>query len=261
MKKYIDSLLKKAGPKQALQNTAAVIFALAIWQTAAMAVGRSMLLASPLSVIKSLVHLIADRTFISTVLYSSMRISLGFIIAFFAGIFLAALSAKLKLIEIMLRPYVTAIKTVPVASFIILCLIWFSYSQLTVFISFLIAFPVIYSNVLQGIKSTPVRMTEVAALYRVSAAGKILYIYLPSVKPYLISACGISVGMAWKAGVAAEVIGVLEGSIGERLYEAKVYFQNSELLAWTVVIILLSVVGEKLFTFILRRIFSALERL
>ena len=67
--------------------------------------------------------------------------------------------------------------------------------------------------------------------------------------------------MAWKAGVAAEVIGVIDGSIGGKLYDAKIYLLNSDLLAWTVVIIALSVVSEKIFSMLLKAIFERIEKI
>ena len=59
--------------------------------------------------------------------------------------------------------------------------------------------------------------------------------------------------MSWKAGVAAEVIGVVGGSIGEKLYEAKIYLQTGDLLAWTVVIVALSALFERAVLALLRR--------
>ena len=114
---------------------------------------------------------------------------------------------------------------------------------------------------MQGIKSTDGKMKELAALYRVPWTRQLLYIYLPAIKPYLLSACGVAVGMAWKAGVAAEVIGMVDGSIGEMLYQAKVYFQNADLLCWTIIIILLSVISEKLFMYLLKTAFMGVEKL
>lgn len=145
------------------------------------------------------------------------------------------------------------------ASFIIICLIWMSTRQLAVFISFLMVFPVIYSNTLQGIKSADGALLEMARVYRVPFSRRLGYIYAPQVKPFLLSGCSVALGMSWKSGVAAEVIGVVGGSIGERLYEAKVYFQMTDLLAWTVVIVVCSVGFEKLVLWLLRRCFAAWE--
>lgn len=90
---------------------------------------------------------------------------------------------------------------------------------------------------------------------------RLLYIYLPQLQPFLLSACSVALGMSWKAGIAAEVIGIPSGSIGEQLYEAKVYLSTADLLSWTVVIVLVSVLFEKLFITLLKRAFAGLERL
>lgn len=237
------------------------VFAVILWQFLAMKIEMDMLLASPVDVIKRLASIWKEPDFLSAVIFSFARISSGFLIAFVVGIILGVLAGRIKAVEYILFPYVTVIKTVPIASFIILCLLWLSFNQLTVLIGFLIVFPVIYTNVLQGIRSTDVKMRELAKLYRIPWQRQLVYIYLPSVKPYLLSACSISVGMAWKAGIAAEVIGLVDGSVGEMLYQAKVYFQNADLLCWTIIIIILSVASEKIFVFLLKSFFKGVEKL
>ena len=52
---------------------------------------------------------------------------------------------------------------------------------------------------------------------------------MPQVLPYFRSAVSAALGLCWKAGTAAEVIGLSGGTIGERLYTAKVYFQTPDL--------------------------------
>ena len=247
--------------KTRLLKIASVLLALALWQLLAMEVGMDMLLASPVKALARLWGVLREPGFFQTVWYSFLRVSWGFLLAFCAGLVLGVLAGRLRVLEILLRPYVVTIKTVPVASFIILCLLWMDYDHLTVFIAFLISFPVIYSNTLQGIRSTDEKLREVAALYHVPWGKQLVYIYLPSVKPFLLSASGVAAGMAWKAGVAAEVIGILDGSIGEKLYNAKIYFQNADLLCWTLVIVVLNVASEKLFVWLLKTLFKGVERL
>ncbi len=237
----------------------AVLLVLAVWQAAAMAVGIDILLVSPLAVAARLYTLLGESVFWSTVAFSMLRIAAGFLCGFTSGILLAIAAGRFPIVETLMWPYVVAIKSVPVASFIIISLIWLSNSQLAVFIAFLMVFPVIYSNVLQGIKSTDAGLKEMAMLYQVPWTRRMFYIYLPSIKPYLISACSISLGMSWKAGIAAEVIGVVNGSIGEKLYESKIYFTTSDLFAWTVVIVLISVLFEKAMLFLIRWIFRRIE--
>ena len=151
----------------AIRKAAAVALALLLWQAGAMAVNLPLLLVTPVEVVKRLFTLVLEASFWRTLLFSFSRIVLGFAIAFAAGCLLGVLSGKWPLLETLLWPYVITIKTVPVASFIIISLIFFSAKQLPTFISFLMVFPVIYSNVLEGIRSTDRELLEMAQVFRV----------------------------------------------------------------------------------------------
>ena len=177
----------------------------------------------------------------------------------YTGELLAVAAGRLRVLEILLWPYVTVIKSVPVASFIIICLIWLNTSQLAVFISFLMVFPAIYSNTLQGIRSADPALLEMARLYRVPFSRRLGYIYVPQVKPFLLSGCSVALGMSWKSGVAAEVIAVTSHSIGGMLYDAKVYLEISDLFAWTLIIVILSLCFEKAFLWLLDRVFFLVQ--
>ena len=224
--------------------------------------GRSaVLLATPLQVASRLFGLLSEQGFVSRVLFSLARIALGFGAAFAAGILLASLAAISQIAEAFIRPYMTVAKTVPVASFIVLALIWLSSSTLSVFISFLMVLPIIYTNTLEGIRSADTKLLEAAKIFRVPLARRVLYIRLPAAAPYVISGSKIGLGMAWKAGVAAEVIAIAGGSVGEQLYFSKVYLDSAELLAWTLVVVLLSLAFEKLFLLLLNTAFKGVRKL
>ena len=242
--------------KELAKNIISAAAAILLWELVSLAVGNNLLLASPVSVIKRLFELCSEADFFTTVFFSLLRIAGGFAAAFLLGSLCALAAGRFPLAETLLKPYVACIKAVPVASFIILCLIWFSFELLTVFIAFLIAFPVIYSNILRGIKSIPENMRELALCYDIKGFRKFRYIIMPSLRPFTLSACSVGAGMAWKAGIAAEVIGVTDGSIGEKLYEAKIYFSNPDLLAWTLVIVILSVVLEKIICALIAAVFN-----
>ena len=224
----------------------AAVFWLLVWEAASFAVGSRLLLVSPIQAVLRLMELLPTAAFWQAVFFSFGRISAGFLLAAAAGILLAALSARFLRIEELLAPPMLAMKSVPVASFIILALIWFSSRNLSVLISFLMVLPVVYTNTLTGIRAADVRLREMAVLFRIPAARRIRYIYIPQVLPYFQSACGISLGLCWKSGIAAEVIGMPQGSIGERLQQAKVYLDTPDLFAWTFVIVLVSLTFERL---------------
>jgi NitT/TauT family transport system permease protein len=144
------------------------------------------------------------------------------------------------------------IKATPVASFIILALIWINSRNLSVLISFLMVVPVVYMNVLQGLHETDRKLLEMAKIFHITRRKMITSVYIPSVMPYLITSVTVGLGFCWKSGIAAEVIGRPSGSIGERLYEAKLYIMTKELFAWTFVIIIISVLFEKIVMLLLQ---------
>ena len=244
-----------------IERICAVIFALIIWQLAATLLDETLLLAAPIKVLEELCNLIGQAEFWETIWFSFRRIILGYFLALAAGVILAVISARFHLIESLLWPIVSVIKATPVASFIILCLVWLNSKNLSVFISFLMVVPIIYTNVLQGLLATDTKLLEMADVFRINWGKQFVYIYLPQLKPYLLSACSLSLGIAWKSGVAAEVIGIPDGSIGEMLYQAKLYLDSPQLFAWTVVIIVVSIVFEKLFLLLLRSFYKRLEAL
>ena len=100
---------------------------------------------------------------------------------------------------------------------------------------------------LKGIESTDPELLEMAEIFQISLPRRIRYIYVSQVLPFFRAGCSVALGLCWKAGIAAEVIGIPDQSIGEMLYNAKVYLNTPDLFAWTVVIVLISLLFEKLF--------------
>ena len=233
---------------------------LLIWQLAAMAVGKEILLVSPVRTLVRLGEILLLRSFWTSVLYTLSRIALGFLLASLAGILLAILAAGFRRVREFLAPFMLTIRTIPVASFIIVALIWFSSRKLSVLISFLMVLPIIYTNVLDGILHTDPELLEMASVFRIPLLRRILYVYLPEVMPFFRAGCTLALGLCWKSGVAAEVIGTPPGSIGEKLQRAKVYLETPDLFAWTLVIILVSLAFEKTVLFLIGRLEKRLRR-
>lgn len=238
----------------------AAVFWLAVWQLAAAALGQEILLASPVSVVRRLTELAPSREFWSAVIFSFSKIISGFLLACVFGAVLAALSSKFAVIKELSAPLISAIKSTPVASFIILVLLWVPSKNLAVVISFLMVTPIIYTNTLAGIGAMDAKLNEMAAIFRVSFFRRLRCLYLPQIMPYFRSACAAGLGLCWKAGIAAEVIGLPDGSIGERLYEAKIYLETPDLFAWTAVIILISLLFERAFMLVLDAVEAILRR-
>ena len=236
------------------QRAGAVVLALSVWQAASWAVGSALLLPGPVTVLGRLCALAVTSTFRRAVAFSFCRIAGGFALALVLAFVLALAAGRWPVVEVLLRPYVLAIKAVPVASFIILALIWLSSRTLPLFIAALMVFPPVYLNVLEGIRRTDASLLEMARVFRVPFSRTLRGVYLPQVLPYFRSAVSAALGLCWKAGTAAEVIALSSGSIGEKLYNAKIYFQTADLFAWTAAIVLISAAFEKLFLLLVDKI-------
>jgi NitT/TauT family transport system permease protein len=170
------------------------------------------------------------------------------------GALLAVTGAAWPVARALWQPAIAAIRSAPVVSFIILLLLWTDASHLPIFTSLLMVLPVMYANVLQGILQRDKALLEAATVFRVPLRRRIPAIDIPAMLPFLAAAARVGVGLAWKSGVAAEVIGVATGSIGERLYEAKVFLSSTDLFAWTIVIVVMSVACERVLLRALRSI-------
>lgn len=224
------------------------LLALIVWQLAAALLDNELLLVGPAEVAGRLLELMATQEFWQAVGFTFSRISLGFLLAFCLALLLAALGARFPVARVLIQPYMAAVKAVPVASFIVIALLWLSGRRLSVFISFLMVLPVLYANFLQGLREADGKLLEMARVFRMSLWNRIRGIYLPALEPYCLSGCRSALGLCWKAGVAAEVIGVCGGSVGGMLYDAKVYLEIRDLFAWTLAIVLLSLGFEWAFT-------------
>ena len=232
--------------RERAERILAALLALLVWQIAAELAGSNLLFAGPAESIGTLLRLAGTAAFWKTVGFTLLRITAGLAAALLAGTALAIPAARFRIVEVLLRPYMTAVKAVPVASFVILCLLWMKAENLSIVISFLIVLPLVYTNILTGLHETEPKLLEAAQVFRMTRRKKLKYIVVPSVRPYAASAVNAAVGMAWKAGTAAEVIGIPAGSVGEKLYLAKIYFDSGELFAWTLVIVLIASVSERI---------------
>ena len=230
-----------------------ILFWIILWQFAASLIRNHIFLVGPIDTLRALCEQIVLPDFWSAIAFSFWRISIGFFLAFFLGLFTGSLAYRFPIVSEFLEPPVQLMKTVPIASFVILALIWTGSRNLSVFISFLVVYPMIHVNTKAGLLSTNPELLEMASVFHIPLIRRVWYLYRGALYPYLKSACRTALGMGFKSGIAAEVIGVPGGSIGEGLYLAKIYLSTAELFAWTFMIIVVSTLFEKLFLWTLKK--------
>jgi NitT/TauT family transport system permease protein len=238
-------MVKNKTIKAFIRGAICFAFWMAVWYILSTALGRALVLPTPFAVFGRLLSLLPTSDFWLACLGSVLRIFVGLIAGILAGVLLASLCAVSRLMEAIFEPLVTVIKATPVASIIILMLFIMAKTAVPMVAALLMVIPIVFGNVKKGITSVPVDLSEVAEMYDFGFGKRMKYLVLPSVLPYFSAACRSALGLAWKAGIAAEVICYPKYSIGANLNNAKVYLESEELYAWTIVVIVISVLIEK----------------
>jgi len=230
---------------------------LIVWQLAAQRMNQHLLLPAPITVARRLCELVTTKNFWLYTLRSLLRVVGGIVTGVGIAVLVSALTAAFRPVEILLSPVITVIKSTPVASFIILAMLWIADDILPVFISFLMVFPVVWANLHTALRAIPQPYHDLAHIYRLPLGRRIRRIYAPHALPYFLSACRSSLGLAWKAGIAAEVLALPALSIGKHLNDSKLYLETTDLFAWTVVVIILSLILDLLAGLLFRRLQTA----
>ncbi len=244
---------KKHNRHKIIYGITAALFWFSLWQVLSMLYGMDFVLPSPLKTLSVLLESVRDAGFWSAVAFSVSRILFGFALSAVLGITLSLLSIKLKAVSVLFDPFCAVIRAVPVASFIILVLVMFSSENVSVVISFLMGFPVVYSTLRKGIDASPSELVECADMFSLGYFARLKYIYIPHLTPYIASGLSVCCGLSFKSGIAAEVIGYPTGSVGAAMYQAKLGLDMPKLLSYTVVIVCVSVLCEKLITLVCKR--------
>ncbi|MCR5256045.1 MAG: ATP-binding cassette domain-containing protein [Acetatifactor sp.] len=241
---------EEASPKRTstIKNkTFILIIWLLLWQVTAMIVHNDILLASPVKTVVTLWEYLLTADFYISLSGSIIRIILGIITGFLLAVIMSIIAVRFKAAKEFFAPLVGVFKSVPVAVFVVLMIIWWGTDLLTLAVCIPVALPNMYINILEGMKTVDKKMLEVAHIYHFSPLTSYRFIYKEAVKDNVYSAAKISVGMCFKAGIAAEIIGTPKYSIGGRLYLSKIYLDTPGVFAWAVAIIIISFLAEKLF--------------
>lgn len=229
-------------------------FYLLLYQILYWVVDQDILLASPLQILGSLARLIREPAFFLAAGATFGRIASGFLIGLLTGTLFAIMTFRSKLVEALLMPLIRAIRATPITSFIILALVWIHSDRVPVFIVFLMVLPIVWANINEGIRQVDPELLEMARSFQMTKTRLLRLVYIPSLAPYFMSAAVTGLGMAWKAGISAEVLSTPAQSLGGRIYLSKIYLETPDLFALTIVIILLSLLLEKGFVFLVVRI-------
>ena len=218
-----------------------IIFWILVWQIMAMVVDSSLLLASPIAVVQSLVYWLGQFEFYHAILNSTLRILIGFTIGAVVASVLSMLQYRYPWIDAWISPLMHLVQTIPVASFIILVLIWYPSQYLSMIISALMVAPLMYIQLCNGLNHLDRGLNDVSTIFHVHGFNHLRFIVAPQLLPWLSTGLTMGISLCFKAGIAAELIGLPDHSLGSYLYQAKIFLASADLLAYTAVIVVLSI--------------------
>ncbi len=233
--------------KRILISIGVFAFWIGVWQIIYIMVGMDVIIPSPLGVAKRIWELLFTSDFWVITASSVGRILLGYLCGIALGLLLAGITYASGLMYDLMKPVISIARATPVASMTVIIIVWVTNQAVPLFIVGLMVFPIIWGNTYEGIKNTDKKLLQMAESFSVGFFSKLLYIYVPSVYPYFIAGASTALGLAWKSGVAAEILGSTQGSVGQQLNTAKVTLDSEGKFAWTVVVIVLSIIFERAF--------------
>lgn len=237
-------MIRQKQPK--INGIPAIIFWTAVWYLAAKVMDNPLLLPDPIRVLRCLGAMVVTSAFWQNAAVSMLRILLGVGCAVLMGTVLAVLASKSRLLHGLIAPAMTAMQATPVASITILVLIWVNRDYVPVLICAMMGLPIVWNSVSGAIRQTDPQLLEMAKVYRLSKWCTFRRIWVPSVMPFFRMACSSALGLGWKAGIAAEVLTVPKRSIGRMIMDSKLYVLTEELFAWTMAVVIFSLLLQKL---------------
>lgn len=226
-----------------------VAIMLLLWEVASLTLGSEQILPGPATTLKTTILLFAEKSFWTVISSTILRGLIGFAIAVVVGIALGIVGGLKPKFDAFMQPWVVVMRSVPVVAFILLALIWFKSSSVPVFIGLLTMFPMIYSNIVNGIHNVDAKLIEMARFYQVSDRRIVTEVYIPAIAPYAVSGISNAVGIGWRAIIVGEVLSQPQYGIGTFMQSAQAFLQVDKVIAWTVIAVLLSFLFERLIRF------------
>lgn len=228
-----------------VKTVISIFVILSLWEIAALIVNDSYFLPDVSETAKALLKILTSGTFFKVVFTAFYRVFSGLVLGIILGVAIASLCYKFDFLNTVLSPIISIMKATPVACIIVLLWIRLNYTQIAVFVVVLMILPIVWQNVYDGFKAIDKNLSEVATIFEMSKLQRLTALVIPSVLSYLLPAIVTSVGLAWKAEVAAEIM--TNSNMGKLIYNFKtVSYDTASIFAWTVIIVTLSIVFESI---------------
>ncbi|WP_240837339.1 ABC transporter permease [Acidaminobacter sp. JC074] len=236
-----------------LEGSLILLFWMFVWWLIS-SLSNDWIIPSPITTFQHVINLLFEGQTYIIIASSLMRVFIALIVGIVLGVGFGLLSGMNELIRRTIHPLILVIKSTPVVSFIIILILYAPKGVVPIICGILLCFPIIHMNVYEGYRMVDKQLISMSNVYKVPFKRRLRMLYLPSALPYLFAGVLTSIGICWKATIAAEVIGVLDKSIGLQMYNGKVYLDFESVFAWTVIIVICSLLIEMFAKQLIKRI-------
>lgn len=216
------------------------------WQLLSWQMAQPQLIPSFPDLIRALFRLVYSPGFLVSIGTTCLRACVGLLLSLAAASITAFLLNRSEGIRLLFMPWLSLLRSVPVISFILLALIFLNPEMIPLLIAFLTMYPLLTENLLKGLMNRRDSWKMLARQFHLNAWNRLFQINYPQLKPYLFSGLASAVGFGWRAIIMGEVLSQCVDGIGKRMKEAQVFIDVPELIAWTLVAIVLSWLTDKL---------------
>ena len=247
----------KSNHKRILYTLLSVLIWIALWEILARIINLGFVFPTFFDTILAFGKLLISASFWKTIFTSLLRILLGFVIGSVLGILIAPLTHRFEFARALISPAMTVIKSTPVASFILVLWCLIGKSSVPTAIGVLMVMPIVWQNLSHGFDSIDSKLSEVCTVFEVSPKKRFKILVVPTLVKFLVPALITSSALAWKSGIAAEIIVYAKNSIGKEIIDAKNFFESETMFAWTIAVILLSITIE----FAIKKLMEVVKKL
>lgn len=235
--------------KKFLKSFFIIIFWILIWQLIYLIVNKDIIIPAPEDVMKEIINSLGKKEFYISIISTFRNIIIGFTLSYALGIIVGIFNLLFPFTKELIIPIINIIRVTPIASFIIIALVFMETKNLPILVSFFMVFPLVWRNIIEAFNSVDEKLIEMSNLFKVGKISQIKNIYLPQSISHLIAAIYMGFGYAWKSVITAEVMSSATNTIGSNILDAKIYLNTTELFSWTIVVIILSILTEKIILF------------
>src|SRR5665647_329637 len=230
--------------KKLIPTLLAILFIAISWQIISWKIGFPAIFPSLVDLIKQVFVLFTTENFLLTISTTILRGAIGFTFALVFAFLLATIARFSSFWKVFLHPIIVIARSIPVISFVLIAILWFSPPYLPIFIAIITMLPILYQNILTALEQTDMKWIEMATVFGKSPFQRFVSIYLPASKSFIYDGISTSMGFGWRAIIIGEVLAQPIHGIGTAMKQAQAYINVSELIAWTIIAVAVSYMFE-----------------